>query len=241
MKLIVQVKGSPVSGWYSPPKGTHSGDKHREVGSGKAIVSKKPAKLSPMGQEVAKRRLRDIMQSISKDGSIVDASDSAVDMLSKMMAKHDERVFDSIDVIHTCEDMKSFSAVCHKYDALFPEVSVKTGNTNAFIVAGDITLGGGPKTVIVLPTFDPNRLSLFNHEIGHAWYYGLSSSARTSWNDHFHNSYRQPSRLPRDNYRANEAFADSYSAWIFWGGKPAAYHGHRVREDFGMIEQLLEG
>ena len=36
------LKGSPTSGWYSPPKGTHSGDKHREVGSGKAIISKKP-------------------------------------------------------------------------------------------------------------------------------------------------------------------------------------------------------
>ena len=32
MKII--LKGGPNSGWHAPPKGTHSGEKHRSVGSG---------------------------------------------------------------------------------------------------------------------------------------------------------------------------------------------------------------
>jgi len=34
MKLV--IKGGKGSGWHAPPKGTHTGDKHRAVGSGKA-------------------------------------------------------------------------------------------------------------------------------------------------------------------------------------------------------------
>jgi hypothetical protein len=36
MTLNITLKGGPSSGWYAPPKGTHSGEKHRNVGSGKS-------------------------------------------------------------------------------------------------------------------------------------------------------------------------------------------------------------
>lgn len=38
--MIIKLKGSSSSGWYGPPRGTHSGEKHRSVGSGKASKSK---------------------------------------------------------------------------------------------------------------------------------------------------------------------------------------------------------
>ena len=34
--LLTLVKGGPSSGWYAPPEGTHSGEKHRASGSGKS-------------------------------------------------------------------------------------------------------------------------------------------------------------------------------------------------------------
>lgn len=44
MKLV--LKGSATSGWYSPPRGDHTGAKHRAAGSGKAAVAvKKKPKL----------------------------------------------------------------------------------------------------------------------------------------------------------------------------------------------------
>jgi len=36
------LRGGPTSGWYSPPKGTHTGAEHRKVGSGKATADGKP-------------------------------------------------------------------------------------------------------------------------------------------------------------------------------------------------------
>lgn len=59
MNFILRVKGSPTSGWYSPPKGTHSGERHQAVGSGKVrltgkkpksvtAVKKKPVSLAPI-------------------------------------------------------------------------------------------------------------------------------------------------------------------------------------------------
>jgi len=50
MKLT--LKGSSSSGWYSPPEGTHTGEKHRVIGSGKAgkgkPVTKKPVEKKPI-------------------------------------------------------------------------------------------------------------------------------------------------------------------------------------------------
>jgi hypothetical protein len=34
--MIILLKGGPSSGWFAPPKGTHSGKKHRAAGSGKS-------------------------------------------------------------------------------------------------------------------------------------------------------------------------------------------------------------
>lgn len=34
--MTIILKGGPNSGWFSPPKGTHSGEKHISVGSGKS-------------------------------------------------------------------------------------------------------------------------------------------------------------------------------------------------------------
>lgn len=47
MKLLVTSKGGPESGWYAPPKGTHTGEKHRAVGSGQS------AKPQDRGNRVA--------------------------------------------------------------------------------------------------------------------------------------------------------------------------------------------
>lgn len=41
MRILITFKGSASSGWYSPPKGTHSGEKHRSVGSGRGKKSGK--------------------------------------------------------------------------------------------------------------------------------------------------------------------------------------------------------
>lgn len=40
MTLKITLKGGKGSGWHAPPRGTHSGDKHRAVGSGKATTKK---------------------------------------------------------------------------------------------------------------------------------------------------------------------------------------------------------
>jgi hypothetical protein len=37
--VLVHLKGSSTSGWYAPPKGTHSQEKHVSVGSGKSGVA----------------------------------------------------------------------------------------------------------------------------------------------------------------------------------------------------------
>lgn len=36
---MLVLKGGKGSGWFAPPKGSHSGEKHRSVGSGKADVT----------------------------------------------------------------------------------------------------------------------------------------------------------------------------------------------------------
>jgi hypothetical protein len=41
--VLVVLKGSASSGWYAPPKGTHSGEKHRSVGSGKSGAAEESA------------------------------------------------------------------------------------------------------------------------------------------------------------------------------------------------------
>lgn len=66
--LVITIKGSASSGWYAPPKGTHTGEQHRAVGSGKAGGwSGKKAKVevsrkrSPSGQFTStdvKRKIR---------------------------------------------------------------------------------------------------------------------------------------------------------------------------------------
>lgn len=48
-------KGSSSSGWYAPPKGTHTGEKHRQVGSGKVNWSKGAAGKKPKVIEVGSR------------------------------------------------------------------------------------------------------------------------------------------------------------------------------------------
>lgn len=35
----VILKGGPNSGWYAPPKGTHTGEAHRSSGSGKSTAA----------------------------------------------------------------------------------------------------------------------------------------------------------------------------------------------------------
>jgi hypothetical protein len=35
MTLKLILKGGPGSGWHAPPRGTHSGEKHRQTGSGR--------------------------------------------------------------------------------------------------------------------------------------------------------------------------------------------------------------
>lgn len=60
MKVLVTVKGSSTSGWYAPPRGTHTGEKHRAVGSGKtgkkvkAKVTITPKKQSKIGSSPVK-------------------------------------------------------------------------------------------------------------------------------------------------------------------------------------------
>ena len=46
--MRLTIKGSPASGWYAPPKGTHSGEEHRAVGSGK-VVSKRTLVRTGLG------------------------------------------------------------------------------------------------------------------------------------------------------------------------------------------------
>lgn len=54
--LRITLKGGKGSGWHAPPRGTHSGDKHRAVGSGKSVKPKEtvgggtaaPAELPPV-------------------------------------------------------------------------------------------------------------------------------------------------------------------------------------------------
>lgn len=47
--VTVILKGSSSSGWYAPPTGTHSGERHREIGSGKATaIGKKVVKITPV-------------------------------------------------------------------------------------------------------------------------------------------------------------------------------------------------
>jgi hypothetical protein len=55
MTVTLKFKGSAASGWYAPPKGTHSGEKHRSVGSGKsaAKVTVKPS--SPGAEAIPKQ------------------------------------------------------------------------------------------------------------------------------------------------------------------------------------------
>jgi len=46
--MKITLKGSPTSGWYAPPRGTHSGEKHRAVGSGRAGKKKHILGSSPV-------------------------------------------------------------------------------------------------------------------------------------------------------------------------------------------------
>lgn len=54
--LEALLKGGPNSGWYAPPKGTHTGEKHRAAGSGKSGASwgkkatAKPAKTGDVAR-----------------------------------------------------------------------------------------------------------------------------------------------------------------------------------------------
>lgn len=52
MKVV--LRGASTSGWYSPPKGTHSGERHRTVGSGKVRLT---------GKKVAERIFSQIPKS----------------------------------------------------------------------------------------------------------------------------------------------------------------------------------
>jgi len=55
MRMKLTLKGSSSSGWYSPPEGTHTGEKHRAIGSGKATKGGKPEKeLAGKGEDVLK-------------------------------------------------------------------------------------------------------------------------------------------------------------------------------------------
>ena len=48
INLVIVLKGGPTSGWYAPPKGTHSGEEHEKVGSGKATATGGKKKEAPV-------------------------------------------------------------------------------------------------------------------------------------------------------------------------------------------------
>lgn len=50
-------RGGKGSGWYAPPKGTHTGEKHRKVGSGKSGRGATKTVGGKSGKAVAKLRL----------------------------------------------------------------------------------------------------------------------------------------------------------------------------------------
>jgi hypothetical protein len=51
---MLRLKGSPSSGWYAPPKGTHSQERHVSVGSGKSGKGS-VAKLQTLASKTGKR------------------------------------------------------------------------------------------------------------------------------------------------------------------------------------------
>ena len=52
MYLTLVLKGSKTSGWFAPPRGDHSGDKHRAVGSGKSVKRK----IRVVGKKAARHK-----------------------------------------------------------------------------------------------------------------------------------------------------------------------------------------
>lgn len=252
MRILLTYKGSATSGWYAPPRGTHSGSKHRAVGSGKAVKPKakpkapvkvKPAEVpkptvaekptavgyTPIGAERAAVLPQSMFRAIDKNGNFKPLTPAKEAKIRKTLARHPEAALNGLSRWAGVQVPVNRAALIKEYRRVEPYAAPG-------IIQGWYTF---KTNTITLGSMTP---ALLDHEMGHALW---NAAGKTRVGRNVQHSWRRAYKANRidkhTGYSATsseEGFSEAYMAFIKTGG---AAKSAKYIATFDMVRQVIDG
>ena len=241
-------EGSSKSGWYGPPKGTHTGDntnvsvKSQKSQLGASFVDGGGAYVMGRGVEnrMGKQKAKEFLQQrrfFDEDSNslmiktfnekrgkneIEYGNDKQIDTVATLLGRHPESALKGLTSITVCSSLQAWQFECRKYD-LDPKKTL--GFYDKY--------RKNYKNITLKPNFE---FSTFDHEMGHSVW--NQTSTRGSWLK----EYRTNTNFDRHTWYSKtdkeEGFCESYMAWMGCEGK--AVHD-TYKNTFNKVEKVVTG
>lgn len=197
--MLIILKGSSSSGWYAPPRGTHTGELHNQVGSGRSdpnriggdnwhLRTKDPFGSreyipSTSDLELVRSTMSDIHKIVNVGDVAILIGTASPNLGHRTKARDGERVH----IVNPIALRKAMSRT---------DISDKQW----------VSWFGGSRR-----EYSEMFRHTLAHEVGHGWWYSAPASLRDNWTQFYKSNVSKMSGYARYYVDPHEGFADSFA------------------------------